>query len=95
MSTPNSRRVTSVLAGVLAMAASTTALATLCWSDFAQASELQHIELADDVMVPPPVKVAKIEHKRQLEKAFPRAMREPRKMGKRKARLDFGSFEGY
>lgn len=78
------------------MTASMTALATVVWSDFAEASEPARIELADDVLVQPPVKLAKIEHKVVEEDVFGE-IDEPRPMkkAKRKGRLDFGSFEGY
>jgi hypothetical protein len=87
-----------VLAGVLAMAASMTALATVVWSDFAEASVLPQVELADDVLAPQPVKMTKIEHKPAALADLLDAleMAQPMKKGKRKGgRLDFGSFEGY
>ena len=65
MSPSTARRVPKVIAGVLAMAASLTALATVAWSDFAHASEvLPPTELlVDDVPEAPPVKLTKVEHK--------------------------------
>ena len=79
------------------MAASMTALGTVIWSDFAQASEVMQVELADDVTTPSPVKLAKIEHKPVEAELLPDFdIPEPTKMPmKRKRRLDFGSFEGY
>ena len=78
------------------MTASMTALATVVWSDFAEASEPAQTMLADDVLVQPPVKLAKIEHK-VVEDDVLAEIDEPRplKKSKRKGRLDFGSFEGY
>lgn len=93
------RRVSSVLAGVLAMAASLTAMATVIWSDIAEASEPAQVLLADDVVAPKPVKLAKIEHKQVEEPSLVMPFEDEsmpvKKPTKKKRRLDFGSFEGY
>jgi hypothetical protein len=88
-----------VLAGVLAMAASLTALATVIWSDFAEAAQ-QQVVLSDELEPPTPVKLAKIQHAQEQE--FMPVLFEdefkpmPTKPGKpTKRRLNFGSFEGY
>jgi hypothetical protein len=96
MNAPNARRVPSVLAGVLAMAASMTALATVVVSDFAEAAERPEVMLSDDLTPQAPVKVAKIEHKVIDEPTFDEILEMPvqKKIGK-KRRLDFGAFEGY
>jgi hypothetical protein len=92
MTPSNARRVPSILAGVLAMAASLTAMATVIWSDLAEASEPAQVMLADDVVAPKPVKLAKIEHKQVDEFEDEPVAKKPIK---KKRRLDFGSFEGY
>jgi len=81
------------------MAASMTALATVVWSDFAEAAEPAQVMLADELTAPQPVKLAKIEHKQPSEEELMLAdleaeQQKPVKKNKRK-RLDFGSFEGY
>lgn len=79
------------------MAASLTAMATVIWSDIAEASEPAQVMLADEVAAPRPVKLAKIEHK-QVEAVMPfeaEPMPVVKKPMKKKRRLDFGSFEGY
>lgn len=79
------------------MAASLTAMATVIWSDLAEASEPAQVLLADEVVAPKPVKLAKIEHK-QVEEVMPfedEPMPVAKKPAKKKRRLDFGSFEGY
>lgn len=93
MNAPNARRVPSVLAGVLAMAASLTALATVVWSDYSEAAQEPAVMLADDLTPSVPVKVAKIEHKVAELEDIP--MLPPEKPMKKKRRLDFGAFEGY
>ena len=96
-------RVPKVIAGVLAMAASLTALGTIVWSDLAQATEAPaQVEfVADDVAPASPVKMTKVEHK----EASPSdddlffselLMGKPMPTGKpRKGRVNFGHFEGY
>lgn len=76
------------------MGASLTALATVVWSDFAEASQQPQVELSDELTVPTPVKVSKIEHPSLAEFLTDQVMEldHPRP-GKRKSR--FGSFEGY
>ena len=95
-------RVPKVIAGVLAMAASLTALGTIVWSDLAQATEAPpQIELvADDVAPASPVKMTKVEHKEpQLSDDFLLSDllgAKPMPAGKpRKGRVNFGHFEGY
>ncbi len=79
------------------MAASVAALATVIWSDLADAAEPAKIELADDLVAPQPVKLAKVEHKQTLDQAIFEPAMEPSKASKpkRKSRINFGSFEGY
>lgn len=79
------------------MAASMTALATVIWSDFAEAAEPAQVMLADEVTAPQPVKLAKIEHKPLPEDELLADIDLPRPIKKKpgKRRLDFGSFEGY
>lgn len=95
------RRVPSVIAGILAIAASVTALSTVIWSDFADAAEPTQLELADDVVAPRPVKLAKIEHKPTLlddpmfDFTMENALNRPSRVSKRNSRINFGSFEGY
>lgn len=74
------------------MAASLTALATVVWSDFAQASQQPQVELSDELTVAPPVKTSKIEHAPDpLEEVLLRLEKpRPSRRGSR-----FGSFEGY
>ncbi len=96
MNAPNARRVPSVLAGVLAMAASITALATVVWSDYSEAAQEPAIELADDLAPAVPVKVAKIEHKVVADDFDDLGLELPKPMKvSKKKRLNFGAFEGY
>ena len=76
------------------MAASLTALATVVWSDLAEASQQPQSELSDDLSDPQPVKMSKVEHTPLPEFGIEEIMKmdAPRK-GKRKS--PFGSFEGY
>jgi len=96
-----SPRVPKVIAGVLAMAASLTALGTIVWSDLAQATEAPVELLADDLPALQPVKVTKVEHKQAQpsdDDLFLSQMlgEKPRPPGKpRKGRVNFGHFEGY
>jgi hypothetical protein len=94
MKAPNARRVPSVLAGVLAMAASLTALAAIVVSDFAEAAERPEVMLSDELAPRTPVKVAKIEHKVIDAPDFEELLMPQPKAGKKK-RLNFGAFEGY
>ena len=97
MSPSTARRVPSVLAGVLAMAASLTALATVIWSDFAEAAQDQ-VVLSDEMESPTPVTLSKIQHAAGPDldaMLLEPAMELPSKPGKPKRRLNFGSFEGY
>ena len=82
------------------MAASLTALATVVWSDFAEAAAEPQVALADDVQTPTPVKVTKIQHRDEtLDELLLEPMMEMPPTGKpgkpSRRRLDFGSFEGY
>jgi hypothetical protein len=96
-----SPRVPKVVAGVLAMAASLTALGTIVWSDLAQATEAPQIEIADDVPSASPVKMMKVEHNRAQPSDDDLFLSEllgekPMPAGKpRKGRVNFGHFEGY
>ncbi len=74
------------------MAASLTALATVIWSDFAQASQQPQVELSDELIAPPPVKTSKIEHTPDPFEEVLLRLEKPRP-SKRSSR--FGSFEGY
>ena len=76
------------------MAASMTALVTVVWSDYAEASESAQVEFSDELTDAQPVKLVKIEHK-QPDELLEFGMPQPMKVGKRKGRLNFGSFEGY
>ena len=84
------------------MAASLTALATVVWSDFAEAAAEPQVALADDVQTPTPVKVTKIQHQ-VVDDSFDELLLEPMmqmpptgKPGKpSRRRLNFGSYEGY
>ena len=76
------------------MAASLTALATVVWSDLAEASQQPQVELSDELTVAPPVKTSKIEHTPAPDFFIDELMKmDAPRPGKRKAR--FGSFEGY
>jgi hypothetical protein len=75
------------------MTASLTALATVVWSDLAEASVVTQEQLADEVPAPSPVKVSKIQHKEELD--LSEILEQPRPMKPGKRRLNFGSFEGY
>jgi hypothetical protein len=98
-------RVPKVIAGVLAMAASFTALGTIVWSDLAQATEAPaQVEefVADDVAPASPVKMTKVEHKEPQPSEDDLFLSDllgekPRpSSGKpRKGRVNFGHFEGY
>jgi hypothetical protein len=93
-------RVPKVVAGVLAMAASLTALGTIVWSDLAQATEAPQELVADDVPAASPVKMTKVEHKNvpSDDDLFLSDLlgEKPRPSGKpRKGRVNFGNFEGY
>jgi hypothetical protein len=89
------RRVPAVIAGVLAMAASFSALGAIVVSDIARASpSIEREQLSDELPAAPPVKMTKVVVKAdegfellELLQAQPR--RKPIK------RVDFGSFEGY
>ena len=70
------------------MGASLTALATVVWSDFAEAAPAQ--ELSDEVAAPTPVKLVKLQHAPQVDELLIPLEELPRKR-----RLNFGSFEGY
>ena len=79
------------------MAASLTALATVIWSDFAEAAQEQAV-LSDDQESPTPVKLSKIAHNTGPDLdalLLEPAMEMPSEPGKPKRRLNFGSFEGY
>jgi hypothetical protein len=76
-------RLLRVVTGVLAMAASLTALAAVVRSDIAQASRGPQVQLADELPTPTPVTMTKISYPPEEE---PELFDE---------RVDFGSFEGY
>jgi hypothetical protein len=94
-------RVPKILAGVLAMTASLTALGTIVWSDLAQATEAPQVEefVADDVAPSSPVKMTKVEHKEAQpsdDDLFLSDLLGEKPSGKpRKGRVNFGHFEGY
>ena len=75
------------------MAASLTALATVIWSDLAQASQQPQVQLSDELSEAPPVKTSKIEHAVPPDLIDELMKMDSPRPGKRKAR--FGSFEGY
>ena len=87
-STP--RRVPSLVAGVLAMLASLTALGAVIWSDLAEASQdAAPVLEADEPAAPRPVTLQKLEYPPEPE--LPEFEPPPRPL---KRRL-FGRFEGY
>lgn len=104
MTPTRTRRLSSVIAGCVAMAASLTALGAIVVADIAEARETSDVAVLDDALpVAPPVKLSKVAVKAaeadpfedllqdQLEQSKPRPA-----LGKKKPRkIDFGSFEGY
>lgn len=78
------------------MAASMTAMATVVWSDLAEASVLApQVELADEVPSPSPVKLRKVEHHEDaLLDDLRLELGQKPQPGSRK-RVRFGNFEGY
>lgn len=99
MTAPN-RRLPAVLAAVFAMSASLAAMGAVVISDLAYAGEAARVVEADDVPVAPAVKLAKVEAKQprvipeaaDLPNAAPEATL---KKSKKRAKVEFGQFEGY
>lgn len=75
------------------MAASVTALATVVWSDLAEASQAPQVLLADELPVVAPVKLAKVDYAKANAEAELEELMEKKRA--RKRRIDFGNFEGY
>lgn len=85
------RRVPSLVAGVLAMLASLSALGAVIWSDLAEASQdATPVLEADDPSEPRPVTLQKLEYPPEPE--LPEFVLPAPREFKRKA---FGRFEGY
>ena len=99
MPTSPNRRLPAVLAAVFAMAASLAAIGAVVVSDLAYAEEAPVRQEADDVLVAPPVKLAKVEVKAAVQRPEPIELPEPTRLPKlkrsKRAKVDFGSFEGY
>lgn len=87
-----------MLAAVFAMSASLAAIGAVVVSDLAYGGEPAPVMEADDVVNAPVVKIAKVEAKPQL--VIPEAADLPNyeptpKKSKKRAKVDFGQFEGY
>jgi hypothetical protein len=95
MTPTRTRRLSSVIAGCVAMAASLTALGAIVVSDIAEARDSREV-FDDELPAASPVKVSKVSVKAEepaLDEIFEPVMPKPRK-GKR-ATIDYGAFEGY
>lgn len=95
---PSNRRLPAVLAAVFAMSASLAAIGAVVISDLAYAGEPQPVMEADEVVKAPVVKISKVEAKQDL--VIPEAADLPNfepapKKSKKRAKVDFGQFEGY
>ncbi|MFT3711725.1 MAG: hypothetical protein QM817_29150 [Archangium sp.] len=101
MTPTRTRRLSTVIAGCVAMAASLTALAAIVVSDIAEARPSQDMAMIDDEVAPaPPVKVTKVAVQPEGPSIEDMLMLEPPDMpmppkGKGKRRVNYGSFEGY
>lgn len=107
MTPTRTRRLSTVIAGCVAMAASLTALGAIVIADVAEAKEVSDVTLLDDALpLAPPVKVTKLVAKAEPEPTLEELLQpfdEPlpaksvksAKRSKRKPPIDFGAFEGY
>lgn len=98
MTPTRTRRLSTVIAGCVAMAASLTALGAIVVSDIAEARPSQDMAMIDDEVAPsPPVKVTKVEVKQEEFPSLEDLLLEPPmpSKGKGKRRVNYGSFEGY
>lgn len=101
MTPTRTRRLSSVIAGCVAMAASLTALGAIVVSDIAEAKESREAVFDDEVQAAPPVKLTKVAVKAAEPDPFLEMLDQqimevskPRP-GKKGRKIDFGSFEGY